>query len=100
MKKENKKNETVLAGQVGRIFEYLKENKSATGLELWRKCGAMSWAKKISLLNDALPGMGYRIVKQWVQVYSKFAHKKVYVMLYTLEKINGKKGKKNGKTRN
>lgn len=88
--KKASKQEITLSGQIGRIFEYLKENKSATGLELWRKCGAMSWAKKISVLNGILPAMGYKIVKQRVQVYSKFAQRKVYVMLYTLQKISSK----------
>lgn len=81
------KKETGLNGQVGRIFDYLKENKSATGLELWRKCGAMSWAKKISVLNEILPAMGYAIQKQRVQVYSKFAGREVSVMEYTLVKL-------------
>lgn len=80
-----------LNGQIGRIFEYLKENKSATGLELWRKCGAMSWAKKISVLNEILPTMGYVITKQRVKVYSKFAQKEVSVMEYTLTKLPQKK---------
>lgn len=85
MKKENKK-ATSIGGQPGRIFEYLKENKSATGLELLRKCGAMSWAKKISLLNEILPTMGYAINKERIQVYSKFAGKKVWIMKYILVK--------------
>lgn len=86
-----KKTEVKLNGQVGRIFEYLKENKTATGLELWRNCGAMSWAKKISVLKDILPSMGYKIVKERVQVYSKFAKREVSVMQYTLVKISSKK---------
>lgn len=92
MKKSNK--ETYIGGQPGRIFEYLKENKSATGLELWRKCGAMSWAKKISILNNILPTMGYAIHKERIQVYSKFAGKKVWVMQYTLVKLNSNKKRK------
>ena len=55
--KKEKKQDIKLNGQIGRVFDYLKENKSATGLELWRKCGAMSWAKKISELNGILPLM-------------------------------------------
>lgn len=78
--------ELSIGGQPGRIFEYLKENKSATGLELWKKCGAMSWAKKISILNGILPAMGYAIRKERIQVYSKFAGKKVWVMNYILVK--------------
>ena len=95
--KLNKKGVHYMTGQVGRIFEYLKANKKATGLELWRKCGAMSWAKKISLLKDMLPEMGYKIVKQRIKVYSKFAKREVYVMEYNLIKLpkttNSKKSK-------
>lgn len=80
-----------LNGQIGRIFDYLKENKTATGLELWRKCGAMSWAKKISVLNGILPSMGYTIVKNRIKVYSKFAQREVSVMEYTLVKLPKKK---------
>ena len=86
-----KKEEVKLGGQIGRIFEYLKENKSATGLELWRKCGAMSWAKKISVLNEILPSLGYQIHKQRIQVFSKFANREVWVMEYTLQKVSSKK---------
>lgn len=79
-------------GQLQRIFEYLKENKSATGLELLRNCGVASWSKRIFELNQILPEMGYKIVKTRVQVYSKFAKKEVWVMEYTLSKTG--KGKK------
>lgn len=74
-------------GQLQRIFEYLKENKSATGLELLRNCGVASWSKRIFELNNILPEMGYKIVKTRVQVYSKFAKKEVWVMEYTLTKL-------------
>lgn len=89
MKKTNNK-ENYISGQPGRIFEYLKVNKSATGLELWRKCGAMSWAKKISILNEILPSMGYAIHKERIQVYSKFAGRNVWIMKYSLVKLNKK----------
>ena len=85
------KNKNLLIGQIGRIFNYLQENKSATGMDLWKKCGAMSWAKKISVLNGILPSMGYVITKQRVQVFSKFAQKNVWVMEYTLTKLPSKK---------
>lgn len=100
MKKTTKKlvkeviKKTQLPGQLGRIVDYLKEKKSATGLDLWRNCGSMSWAKKISELNQILPPMGYEIQKQRVQVYSKFAKKEVWVMEYALVKINSKKKRK------
>lgn len=85
------KNTNLLNGQIGRIFNYLQENKSATGMDLWKKCGAMSWAKKISVLNGILPSMGYVITKQRVQVFSKFAQKNVWVMEYTLTKLPSSK---------
>lgn len=79
-------------GQLERIFEYLKANKSATGLDLLRHCGVASWSKRIFELNQILPEMGYKIVKTRVQVYSKFAKRDVWVMEYTLSKL-GKKAK-------
>lgn len=79
-------------GQLQRIFEYLKANKSATGLDLLRHCGVASWSKRIFELNQILPEMGYKIVKTRVQVYSKFAKRDVWVMEYTLSKL-GKKAK-------
>ena len=88
-----KKEKITLSGQQGRIFNYLEDGKSATGLELWRNCGVMSWAKKISDLNNILPSMGYVITKQRVKVFSKFAGKQVSVMEYTLVKLPGKKKK-------
>lgn len=69
------------------IFEYLKENKSATGLELLKHCGVASWSKRIFQLNQILPEMGYKIIKTRVQVYSKYARKQVWVMEYTLSKL-------------
>lgn len=79
-------------GQLERIFEYLKANKSATGLDLLRHCGVASWSKRIFELNQILPEIGYKIVKTRVQVYSKFAKHDVWVMEYTLSKL-GKKTK-------
>lgn len=87
-----------LTGQLGRIFDYMGNGRPATGLELWRNCGVMSWAKKISMLNEVLPSMGYVITKQRVKVFSKFAGKEVSVMEYTLVKLPGK-NKKPQKTR-
>lgn len=98
MKKETKKEANVLPGQLGRIFNYMKDNKSVTGLELWRNCGAMSWAKKISVLNEILPSMGYAIAKKRIEVYSKFAQKYVWVMEYTLVKLE-KKAKRSKKSK-
>lgn len=70
------------------IFQYLKKNKEATGLELWRKCGVMSWAKIISNLREKLQDTNYVIIKERVKVYSKFAGKKVSVMKYRLGRKN------------
>ena len=78
-------------GQLSLIFDYLKKNKSATGLELLRHCGVASWSKRIFELNNILPEMGYKIVKSRVQVYSKHLKKDVWVMEYTLSKIGKKK---------
>lgn len=66
------------------IFQYLKKNKEATGLELLRKCGVLSWAKIISNLREKLQDTKYVILKERIKVYSKFAGKKVYVMKYRL----------------
>lgn len=92
MNKNKKNTKVALPGQLGRIVEYMKKNKSATGLDLWRNCGVMSWAKKVSVLNQILPSMGYTIAKERIDVYSKFAKQKVSVMQYTLVKLP-KKGK-------
>lgn len=100
MKKEvTKEQENELPGQLGRIFRYMKDNKSVTGLELWRNCGAMSWAKKISVLNEILPAMGYTIVKKRIEVYSKFAQRYVWVMEYTLVKLEKKASKSKKKSK-
>ena len=91
MATKGKDTKTLLPGQLGRIFNYLQTYESATGLDLWRNCGVMSWAKKISVLNEILPSMGYAIAKQRIDVYSKFAQKYVSVMEYTLVKLPAKK---------
>ena len=94
-----KKQTITLTGQQGRIFNYLEDGKSATGLELWRKCGVMSWAKKISDLNNILPTMGYVITKQRVKVFSKFAGREVSVMEYTLVRMPRKNTKPQNNTK-
>lgn len=83
-------------GQQSRIFEYLKTNKSATGLELLKHCGVMSHSKRIWELNQILPEMGYKITKTRVKVWSRIARKDVWVMEYTLSK-QCKKSKKSKK---
>lgn len=75
------------------IFEYLKTNKSATGLELLKRCGVMSHSKRIWELNQILPDMGYKIIKTRVQVRSKIYNKQVWVMEYTLSKLTKAKKK-------
>ena len=88
-----------LTGQLGRIFDYMENGRPATGLELWRNCGVMSWAKKISLLNEILPSMGYVITKQRVKVFSKFAGREVSVMEYTLVRMPRKNTKPQNNTK-
>ena len=82
-----------MSGQNQRIFEYLKANKSATGLELLKTCGVMSHSKRIWELNQILPEMGYKIIKTRVKVWSKIARKDVWVMEYTLSKQSKKRKK-------
>lgn len=70
-----------------RIFEYLKANKSATGMELLRHCGVLSYTKRISELRAILPCYGYTITDEYIKVYSRLAGKKVRVKQYTLAKL-------------
>ena len=80
--------------QQERIFEYLKANKKATGMELLNKCGVLCYTKRISELRSILPVRGYTIIGNFVKVYSRFAKKNVYVKEYTLTKIKQTKRSK------
>lgn len=70
-----------------RIFEYLKANKSATGMELLRHCGVLCYTKRISELRAILPCYGYTIIDEYIKVYSKIAKREVRVKEYKLAKI-------------
>lgn len=69
--------------QEQRIFEYLKKNKSATGLELLRNTCVICYTKAISRLRRTLPYEGYTITGEYITVKSKF-NGKSRVMLYSL----------------
>lgn len=73
-----------------RIFEYLKANKSATGMELLRNCGVLCYTKRISELRSILPDYGYTIIDRYIQVYSKIAKRNVRVKEYTFAKLKKK----------
>lgn len=74
-----------------RIFEYLKSNKRATGMDLLRNCGVLCYTKRISELRSILPDYGYTIIDQYVKVYSRIAKRYVSVKEYTLTRIKKKK---------
>lgn len=74
-----------------RIFEYLKSNKSATGMDLLRHCGVLCYTKRISELRAILPEQGYTIIDHFITVYSKIAQRKVKVKEYTLARLKKSK---------
>lgn len=58
--------------QKKRIFDYLKKNKKATGLELLKYTGTMSYTKVISQLRNELPKKGYTIYGKFIKVKTKY----------------------------
>ena len=58
--------------QKQRIFDYLKKNKKATGLELLKYTGTMSYTKVISQLRNELPKKGYTIYGKFIEVKTKY----------------------------
>lgn len=72
-----------------RVFEYLKANKSATGLELLRQCGVICYTKRISELRIILQKKGYTITDEYVKVKTRFNGYQ-YVKRYTLTRIKKK----------
>ena len=76
--------------QQKRIFEYLKANKSATGLELLKNCGVICYTKAISRLRQTLPLIGYTIVGEYITVKTRF-NGKSRVIKYTLARIKKQK---------
>lgn len=84
------KSELRIQNQRERIFEYLKANKTATGMELLRNCGVMCYTKRISELRAILPCYGYTILGEFIKVYSKLAGRKVRVKEYKLARLKSK----------
>lgn len=78
-----------MKNQIQRVYQYLKQNKSATGLELLRNCGVLSYTKVISELRRELPKQGYTIVGERIKVKSKF-NGTATVMEYSLTRIKRK----------
>lgn len=58
--------------QKQRIFDYLKKHKTATGLELLKYTGTMSYTKVISRLRNELPKKGYTIAGKFIKVKTKY----------------------------
>ena len=57
--------------QKQRIFDYLKKNKTATGLELFKYTGTMSYTKVISQIRNELPKKGYTNAGKIIKVKTK-----------------------------
>lgn len=75
--------------QEQRIFEYLKKNKSATGLELLRNTGVICYTKAISRLRKELHYEGYTITGQYIILKTK--HNGISrVMEYSLARLKKK----------
>lgn len=72
------------------IFDYLKQHKYATGLELLRNCGTLSYTKRISELRRLLANKGYLITGEFIKVKTRFNGWQK-VKQYTLVKISKKK---------
>ena len=78
--------------QEQRIFEYLKKNKTATGMELLKYTGSICYTKAISRLRKELPYEGYTITGQYIKVNTKY-NGVSRVMEYSLARLK-KKAKK------
>jgi len=79
-----------MRNQLERVYKYLRENKTATGLELLRNCGVLSYTKVISELRQELPLQGYTIVGEYIKVKTKF-NGTTSVMQYSLAKLGKRK---------
>ena len=75
--------------QSERIYEYLKEHKTATGLELLRNCGVICYTKAISRLRSDLPYEGYTITGEYIKIKTKF-NGTTRVMQYSLARLKKK----------
>ena len=82
-----------MKNQRTRILEYLKENKSATGLELLKHCGVICYTKRISELREILPDKGYYITDKFVKVKTRYNGVQ-RVKEYTLTRIKTRIKKK------
>lgn len=61
-----------LKTQKERILDFLKKNKTATGLELLRNTGVICYTKAISRLRTELPQKGYTIAGKFIKVKTKY----------------------------
>ena len=75
--------------QEQRIYDYLKKNKTATGLELLKNCGVICYTKAISRLRKELPYEGYTITGEYITVKTRF-NGKSRVMQYSLARLKKK----------
>lgn len=76
--------------QKERVYKYLQENKTATGLELLRHCGVISYTKVISELRRELPLKGYTITGEYIKVKTKF-NGTTNVVQYSLARLAKRK---------
>lgn len=75
--------------QEQRIFEYLKKNQTATGLELLKHTGSICYTKAISRLRKELPYEGYTITGKYINVKTKY-NGISRVMEYSLARLKKK----------
>lgn len=75
--------------QEQRVYEYLKEHKVATGLELLKHTGTICYTKAISRLRKELPYLGFTITGKYIHVKTK--HNGISrVMEYSLSRLKKK----------
>ena len=79
-----------MKNQMQRVFQYLKQNKTATGLELLKNCGVISYTKVISKLRRELPTEGYTIIGELIKVKTRF-NGVSRVMQYSLTRIKNRR---------
>ena len=84
--------EIKMKSQEQRVYEYLKEHKVATGLELLKHTGTICYTKAISRLRKELPYKGYTITGKYIEVKTKY-NGVSRVMEYSLARLK-KKAKK------
>ena len=79
-----------MKNQEQRVFDFLKKNKTATGLQLLQNCGVLSYTKRISQLRRTLPAEGYNITSEYIKVRTRY-NGVTSVKKYTLVKLPKKK---------